>query len=352
MQSNQRKTILIIEDVPAMRDLFSRYLKRDDYAVDGAESGEAALNLAGEKKFDGILLDINMPGIDGIETCRRLRTLDGYQFTPILIVTSADNNATLSEAFEAGCDDFIIKPINQVVLRARLKAHIQRADLYHRHERMQGILNRYVSPKTQVMIEQCVATGEPLQPEKREACVLFTDLRGFSQLAQQIEPEELFNLLSEHLAHQAELVYQHGGYVEKYAGDGITAVFEGEGMEQRSCLCAQNIIAYAQEWIIKKQNHLFAVSCGIDKGDAVFGDIGSPEHLKYTMIGASVNLAAKLCDCAGPISIIVAENIYSEVKQDPRFLFLPREDIRMQKFNKPVMIYELTPFLHNQGANP
>jgi len=349
MQANQRK-ILIIEDVPAMRDLFSRYVKRDDYVVEGIESGEAALKLAAKTKFDGILLDINMPGIDGIETCRRLRTLEGYQFTPILIVTSTDNTSALSEAFEAGCDDFITKPINQVVLRARLKAHIHRAELYQQYERMQGILNRYVSPRTQRMIEQSIEAGRLLQPEKRVACVLYTNMRGFNQLAQQIDSEELFSVLSKQLAKQAELVYQYGGYVEKFDGDGITAVFEGNDMEQRSCLCAQNIIASAQEWIIEKQNHLFAVSCGIDKGEAVFGDIGSAEHLKYTMISPSVNLAAKLCDCAGPISIIATGNIYSAVKSDPRFLFLPRDDIRIEEFNTPIMVYELTPFIHDQGA--
>jgi len=315
-----------------MRDLFSRYVKRDDYVVEGIESGEAALKLAAKTKFDGILLDINMPGIDGIETCRRLRTLEGYQFTPILIVTSTDNTSALSEAFEAGCDDFITKPINQVVLRARLKAHIHRAELYQQYERMQGILNRYVSPRTQRMIEQSIEAGRLLQPEKRVACVLYTNMRGFNQLAQQIDSEELFSVLSKQLAKQAE------------------AVFEGNEMEQRSCLCAQNIIASAQEWIIEKQNHLFAVSCGIDKGEAVFGDIGSAEHLKYTMISPSVNLAAKLCDCAGPISIIATENIYSAVKSDPRFLFLPRDDIRIEEFNTPIMVYELTPFIHDQGA--
>lgn len=349
MQSNHRKTILIIEDVSAMRDLFSRYLKRDDYDVVEAESGEEALKLAGESIFDGILLDINMPGIDGIETCRRLRALKEYQIRPILIITSSDNSSTLSEAFEAGCDDYITKPINQLVLRARLKAHIHRAELYYQQERMSEVLNHYVSPKIHSMIEQNVGTGEMPLSEKREICILFTDMRGFTQLAQQIEPEELFKLLSEHLARQAELVYQYGGYVDKYSGDGITAVFEGAGMEQRSCLCAQEIIAHAQDLIVEKQNHLFAVSCGISKGEAVFGNIGSSEHLNYTVVGATVNLAARMCGSAGPISIIVTDNVYSAVKDDPRFLFLPREDIKIKDFESPVIIYELTPFLHAQN---
>ncbi|NIP43715.1 MAG: hypothetical protein GWO08_18605, partial [Gammaproteobacteria bacterium] len=94
-----------------------------------------------------------------------------------------------------GCDDFITKPISPVVLRARLKAHIHRAELYHQHAHLRDVLNRYVSPKTQRMIEQYAESGKTLLPEKRELCVLFTDIRGFTQLAQQIEPEQLFNLI-------------------------------------------------------------------------------------------------------------------------------------------------------------
>lgn len=343
MHSENKKTILIIDDVSSIRALFARFLKLCGYDSVEAESGEEALRLAAERQFDGILLDLNMPNMSGIETCRRLRELKDYEITPILIITSSDSNATLSEAFEAGCDDFITKPINHIVLCARLKTHIHRAELYYQHDRLRDVMRRYVSPKTQEMITQFADSGEIPGPEKQELCVLFTDIRGFTRLAKDIEPEELFRLLSDHLARQAELVYKYGGYVDKYAGDGITAIFEGENMVQRSCICAQEIIAHAQDVIVKRQNHLFAVSCGLNKGVAVTGNIGSSEHLNYTVVGETVNLAARLCGCAGPISIIVSDSIYSEAKHDPQFLFLPREDVNIKSIDEPVIIYELTP---------
>lgn len=339
----ETKTILVIDDVASIRQLFTAYLKKAGYQVVEAESGEDALKLAQKNSFDGVLLDLNLTGIDGIETCRRFRTMEAYRFTPILIVTATDKTATLSEAFDAGCDDFITKPINSVVLCARLKAHIQRADLYSQHQRMRDAVHRYVSPKTMQMIELHAASGENPPTEKKELCILFTDMRGFTQLAQQIEPEELFRLLGEHLARQAELVYEYGGYVDKYAGDGITAVFEGEDMEKRACLCAQEVIAHAQDMIAARQNHLFAVSCGISKGMAVSGNIGSREHLNYTVVGEAVNLAARLCGSGGPISIIVTENICTAASNDPRFLFIPRDDIQVKGVEKPVIIHELTP---------
>ncbi|NIP43716.1 MAG: response regulator, partial [Gammaproteobacteria bacterium] len=98
MQS-KKKTILIVDDVSAMRALFTRFLKLDGYDVVEAGSGEEALKLAEVSHFDGILLDLNLPGIDGIETCRHLRVLSKYMITPILIITATDKNAALSSAF-------------------------------------------------------------------------------------------------------------------------------------------------------------------------------------------------------------------------------------------------------------
>ena len=84
MQFEDNKTILIVDDVTAIRQLFTAYLKKAGYKTVEAESGEDALKLAEQNHFDGILLDLNLTGIDGLETCRRLRAMDAYRFSPIL----------------------------------------------------------------------------------------------------------------------------------------------------------------------------------------------------------------------------------------------------------------------------
>jgi two-component system KDP operon response regulator KdpE len=225
MPDSHSSNILIIDDVSTMRELYSRYLKKDGFVAVEAESGEEAVKLAEDSDFAGILLDLNMPGMHGVETCRRIRAIKRHKFTPILIVTSEDKTSSFIKAFEAGCDDFITKPVNSVVLGGRLKAHIQRAELHYKNEGMDEILRRYISPETQRMLDKYSVTGKTPPPEKRELCILLTDMRGVRQLAHEVDPEGLFQCLSEHLSKQAELVYQHGGYVDKYAGDGITAIF-------------------------------------------------------------------------------------------------------------------------------
>lgn len=341
MQQLQPKTILIVDDQAMTRMLIKQFLKRDDYQAVEAASGEEAIRLASNSKFEGILLDLQMSGIDGIETCRQIRLLPQHNVTPVLIVTATDQDEALSDAFEAGCDDFIVKPINPIVLRARLKGHIQRTELYYQLERVRKSLNRYVSPRTQKMVEQYAGSGQYPPPEKRELCTLFTDIRDFTQLSQHIEPEHLFTLLSEHLAYQVDLVYQYGGYIDKYAGDGVMAIFEGQDMAERSCRCALDIIDHAQGIAVQDASHHFAVGCGLDMGQAVIGNIGSPEHLDYSVVGETVNLAARLCGHADPMSVVISHSIYSEIKDDEHFRFSTGREIDIKGFEQQIIIHEL-----------
>ncbi len=344
MQPQNHNTILIVDDQSTMRMLLSQLLKAEGYNVIEAACGEQAVTLARDSDYDGILLDLKMAGINGIETCRQIRGIARHQVTPILIITSMGEDEALPDAFDAGCDDFIVKPINPVVLRARLKAHIHKTELYNQLESVRKSLNRYISPRTQNMVEHYAGSGEYPAPEKRDICSLFTDIRGFTQLSQHIESEHLFSLLSEHLAYQVELVYQYSGYVDKYAGDGIMAVFEGPDRAKQSCHCALEIITHAKELALHKEDHLFAVGCGLDKGQAIIGNIGSPEHLDYSVIGETVNLAARLCGYAKPMSIVVSKSIYLENKDNEHFYFSPEQRIEIKGFDELIAVRELTLF--------
>jgi len=338
MVSVQRKRILIVDDQSTARRILRQMLERAGYGVIEAGSGEQALALAGGA-VDAVVLDVKMPGIGGIETCRRLRASERHRITPILVVTAMDERQALSAAFAAGCDDFIPKPIEPLVLEARLQAHLQRAELYFQLERVRCNLNRYLSPRTRKMAEQYSESGVLPAPQQVDVCVLFTDIRGFTQLSQDIEAERLFALLSEQLAAQVELVYRHGGYVDKYAGDGIMAVFEGEGRALRGCRCALDIIAQA----CRAGEGLFAVGCGVHQGPAVIGNIGSPEHLDYSVIGESVNLAARLCGFAEPMSIVVSDSVKQLVSGAAGLQFARPRAVHVKGFRKPVAVFELQP---------
>lgn len=334
-------TILVVDDQATTRAVVKQTLFASGYAVLEAASGEKALEIAEETPIDAILLDLKMPGIAGIETCRRLRAMEHYQATPILVVTAMQEREALTEAFDAGCDDYIAKPIEPIILQTRLQAHLHRAELYNQLEGVRRNLNRYISPRTQKMVEQYSGTGQLPPPERLDVCMLFTDIRGFTQLSRQIEPEHLFNLLSTHLAHQVELVYQYGGYVDKYAGDGIMAVFEGDDKAERSCVCALEIVAYAKQSASEEQDHQFAIGCGLHEGPVVIGNIGSPEHLDYSVIGESVNLAARLCGFARPMSIVVSDVVHEVLADQQQFTFASERHVAVKGYSRILKVYNL-----------
>lgn len=338
MQANASK-ILIIDDQSTTRELLARILEDLGYQTVAVDSGEAAVALAAATAIDGIVLDLKMPGIGGFETCVKLREIARHRVTPIIAVTALDDADALTRAFAVGFDDFITKPVTPLVLDARLRSHLQRAHLYHELERVRRNLNRYLSPRTQHMAERHSESGALPPPERVDVCVLFTDIRGFTQLSQSIDPEVLFGMLSEQLAVQVELVYQYGGYVDKYAGDGIMAVFEGEDMAARSARCALDITYHAAAG--DRAQQLFAVGCGLHRGPAVIGNIGSPDHLDYSVIGESVNLAARLCGHAEPMSVIVSEALRAAVGDRAGLGFRDRRAITVKGFGRPVTIFEL-----------
>ena len=239
------KTILVVDDLATIRRLVYGFLTPNGARVLEADSVEEALRQASEHSIDGFVLDISLGGPSGIDLCRAIRSMDKYRTTPIIFVTALDESSALQDALDAGGDDFIHKPIHPAILRARLNSLLQKTAYLRQVELMGLSLHRYVCPRTEEIARVYATTGILPAPKRHEVCVLFTDVRGFTELSQRLDMETLFRALSEHLAAQVSLVYKHGGYVDKFSGDGMMAVFDSEDMALRSCLCALDILDFA-----------------------------------------------------------------------------------------------------------
>lgn len=153
-------------------------------------------------------------------------------------------------------------------------------------------------------------------------------------MSQELEPENVFEILSRRLADQVKLVYLHGGYVDKYSGDGIMAVFDGEDMTRNCCRCALGILESAHD------AGAMQLGLGIHQGYAMVGNLGSEDHLDYTVIGKTVNLAARLCGLARQ-SIIVSRAVRDAVAGDAAFRFSSERTAQVRGFRDPVTVFEL-----------
>lgn len=334
-------TVLVADDDRTTRSIITSILEGKDYQVDTADRGEKCLFLALENTYDAILVDINMPGLSGIDLCRRLREINRYKMVPIIVVTTLHEEFILTEAFSVGASDFVSKPVNPTVLTERLKSHIDKKHYYDELERARNYLNRYISSRTQRIVEAYSVTGLLPSPEFHEVSIMFTDIRGFTSMSQKTEPEELFYQVSKELGKQVNLVYEYKGYIDKFGGDGLMAIFDGESSVKHACQCAWHIInSRITDPFLKNQEPL-PIGIGIHYGSVIIGNIGSEEHLDYSALGDSVNLAARLCANTDSMQISVSAAVSKILSDDPNFTFAAPEDIEIKGYKDRVSVQSL-----------
>ena len=334
------RKVLIVDDEEAVRRLIAELVEREGYDVLHANSAESAMATASRYRIDAFLLDLDMPGTSGITLCRLIRGIKEYEAVPIVFVTGTTSN--LEEAFAAGCDDLINKPIDPLVLRARLNGHVQRAEYAKLLSSTRRMLDHYVSKRTREVAEKAAQTGILPSPKKREVVILFTDIRGFTALSEELDPDELFSLVSAQLGMQVHLIYEHRGYVDKFGGDGLMSVFDGEDMAIQSCLCALRIMESAHRTTVGDQR-IHQLGIGIHMGPVVIGNIGSSEHFDYSVIGNAVNLAARLCGHASPMSIVVSKAMRDAAMGDRRLRFNSKRRVAIRGLKDLVTVYTLSP---------
>ncbi len=344
----RKKSVLLADDDRTTRMVIAKILEERGFSVSQAERGEKCLFMALERDYDAFLIDVNMPGLGGIELCKRLRDIDRFKITPIIFITSLEEDENLNEVFAVGATDFINKPVSPVVLHARLEAHLEKVEYFKEAEKVREYLNRYISAKTQRMVEAYALTGLLPSPELHNVCVMFTDIRGFTSLSQETDLDLLFSKISRHLGTQVDIVHNNGGYIDKFGGDGLMAIFEGEDMAERACHCALQII----EAIYKVQNQedgmtlsvtgvALPLGIGIHMGSVLIGNIGSREHLDYSVLGETVNLASRLCGQADAMAVDVSEPVMQAAYESEDLQFSAPTEIPIRGVTEPVKVYKL-----------
>ena len=188
-----QKKILVVDDDEDIAGIIADFVKLEGYDVATTDSPQGAVRLISQSRFDAFLLDIDMPGGNGISLCRTIRGMEEYAAAPILFITGS--TAYLEEAFAAGCNDLINKPIDPHILRARLSGHMERTEQAVLLSSIRRMLDHYVSKRTREIVEKARLTGELPQPNRRELVVLFTDVRGFTSLSEEVDPGDLFSLI-------------------------------------------------------------------------------------------------------------------------------------------------------------
>jgi adenylate cyclase len=174
--------------------------------------------------------------------------------------------------------------------------------------------------------------------EKKNMTVLFSDIRGFTSYSESKPPELVMERLNKIMQLQANIVLEYGGDVDKYVGDEMFAVFEGDDMVIRAVKAAEDIKS-ALSKINETEDNPLHLGIGINTGEMISGNMGSLERIDRTVIGDAVNLGARLCSHAGPNTIILSEYSYAYVRD--AVIVKEHDPIHVKGKEQPVKIYIL-----------
>jgi adenylate cyclase len=324
--------ILVVDDNHPVRYVVRRYLQRCKATIVEAENGKEAVELALQEHPDLILMDVDMPVMDGMAACRILRADPATRSIPVIFLTGRDDDERHMEALLAGGDDFIAKPFTAPILLARIANMVQRHRAEQEVKRLLELVHRYVSKP----VREATGTREV---EQVEATILFSDLRGFTATSMHEDPQRVFRAISDVLANQTNAVLAEGGYVDKFSGDGMLAVFEGEDCAAAACRAATEIVRWARHFEGISFWQPPPIGLGIHHGIFLRGDLGGDQQREYTVIGGTVNIAARLCGVAQALEVIVSDVVAARVGD--RYEFEPARLVNLKGLAEDARIYPL-----------
>jgi len=360
--------ILIADDNPTNLDIFRARLSAHGYAILTAANGEEALAAARAHQPDLILLDLMMPGVDGLEVCRRLKADAALPFMPIVIVTAKADSKDIVAGLEAGGDEYLTKPVDQAALVARVKSVLrikalhdtvqaQAAELAEWNRALEhrvaqqlgeleriGRLRRFLSPQ----VAEAIVSGQDekmLESHRREITVVFSDLRGFTSFVETAEPEEVMEILREFHAAIGGLVFRFEGTLERFAGDGFMVFFNdplpcpdpAARAVRMAVEMRRSVGGLSERW--QRRGLQLGFGVGIALGYATLGRIGFEGRFDYGAIGTVTNLASRLCDEARPGQILVSQRVYAMVENLVEAE--PMEDLTLRGFHRPVSAFNI-----------
>jgi class 3 adenylate cyclase len=335
------KKVLIAEDNPEMRQLAQDILLTVGLEVITAYDGPSAVSAAQSQMPDLVVLDIDMPGMNGFDVCSVLAQI------PVLMLTAQNDIEYRVRGLESGADDYLSKPYNprELVARVetRLRAKSESDDLRETQQMLRQTFERFVHVSVVDQLLQDprqVKLGGKLQ----DVTVMFVDLEGFTAMSEYTDPEELLSVLNSYHDLIVSVVLEQNGTIDKFLGDGVMVLFNTPlAQEKHSLLAVQTAVmirnAVKNFHASLAAKHRMGINIGIHSGLAVVGNVGTNQIMDYTAVGDTVNIAARLQGLCQNSQILISRATYDSVQH--YIVARPIGDIHVKNRFEAVMTYEV-----------
>ncbi len=296
--------VLVVDDNGSTLDLLTRQLAREGHEVTAEGGGEAALARLETGAFDLALLDLLMPGLSGIEILRNLKGRPETANIPVIIISALDEVGSTVRCIEAGADDYLTKPINPVLLRARVEAALERKVLRDRDraitEQLRAEQARAEALLRNVLPGSIVArlrAGETIIADQfAEATILFSDLVDFTATTARMAPDAVLDLLNRIFSGFDRLAADHGLEKIKTIGDAYMLA-GGLPVPRPDHAAAVADMALSMPALVgaisRECGHPMQIRIGLHSGPVAAGIIGKDKFI-YDVWGDTVNVASRM----------------------------------------------------------
>ncbi|MEB3210911.1 MAG: ATP-binding protein, partial [Leptolyngbyaceae bacterium] len=336
---NETIKVLIVDDEPINLQVLFNSLSLEHYQVYQAKDGMEAIALIEQGlRPNLVLLDVMMPQLTGYEVAQKIRQTFLASQLPIIMLTAKNRITDLLEGFACGANDYLVKPFSKCELLARIKSHLNLSLINLSYERfVPGDLLSLLEKDSIIDVQ----LGDQVE---KEMGVMFSDIRSFTTISEGMTPQENFDFINDYLSQASPIIRAHHGFIDKYIGDAIMALFPlsvNDALE--SAIAMQKQIRLINQQHPEMDRQRIAIGIGLHWGRLMLGTIGEEQRMEGTVIADAVNLASRLESLTKVYGadILVSEAVIHHLHDRDRFQYRFLEHVQVRGKTQSVAVFEV-----------
>jgi len=330
--------ILVVDDEPINLQVLENHLSLHNFQVTQAISGAQALEiLEKDPHYDMVILDIMMPKMSGYEVCRELRKIFLPSQLPVVMLTAKNRVTDLVEGFTSGANDYLTKPFSKDELLTRIKTHLNLANINKAY-------GRFV-PRDflQILGKESIIDARLGDQTEVEMTIMFSDIRSYTTLSEQMTPEENFKFINAFLHRVGPVIQEHHGFVNQFLGDGLMALFTHHADNALdAAIQIQHAIQKYNTARVQKGRDLIQAGIGIHIGKLMLGIIGDKDRNDTGVLSDAVNTASRLEGLTKMfgVNILLSEQTLNKMKNASLYNFRFLGKVQVKGKANIINVYE------------